>query len=77
MVDRGLIDAEWEQEFPDNAVPFTSLTVILVRKDNPKNIQDWEDLTKDGVQIVIANPKITGNGRYTFLALYGAALKKQ
>lgn len=76
LVDKGLIDAEWEQEFPDNAVPFTSLTVILVRKDNPKNIQDWEDLTKDGVQIVIANPKITGNGRYSFLALYGAALKE-
>ena len=76
LVDRGLIDAEWEQEFPDNSVPFTSLTVILVRKDNPKNIQDWEDLTKEGVQIVIANPKITGNGRYSFLALYGAALKE-
>ncbi len=76
LVDKGLIDGEWEQEFPDNAVPFTSLTVILVRKDNPKNIQDWEDLTQDGVQIVIANPKITGNGRYTFLALYGAALKE-
>ncbi|NLJ50900.1 MAG: sulfate ABC transporter substrate-binding protein [Alcaligenaceae bacterium] len=76
LVDKGLIDADWEQEFPDNSVPFTSLTVILVRKDNPKNIQDWEDLTKEGVEIVIANPKITGNGRYAFLALYGAALKQ-
>lgn len=76
LVDKGLIDTDWEQEFPDNSVPFTSLTVILVRKDNPKNIQDWADLTKDGVQIVIANPKITGNGRYSFLALYGAGLKE-
>lgn len=75
LVDKGLIKAGWEQEFPDNSVPFTSLTVILVRKGNPKNIQDWDDLTKDGVEIVIANPKITGNGRYSFLAFYGAALK--
>ena len=76
LVDKGLIEADWEQEFPDNAVPFTSLTVILVRKGNPKNIQDWSDLTKDGVETVIANPKITGNGRYAFLAFYGAALKE-
>lgn len=76
LVEKGLIDADWEQEFPDNAVPFTSLTVILVRKDNPKNIKDWEDLSKEGVEIIIANPKITGNGRYAFLALYGAALKE-
>ncbi len=76
LVDKGLIKADWEQEFPDNAVPFTSLTVILVRKGNPKQIQDWDDLTKDGVDIVIANPKITGNGRYAFLAFYGAALKE-
>lgn len=75
LVDRGLIDADWEQEFPDNAVPFTSLTVILVRKGNPKNIQDWEDLGKDGVQVVMANPKVTGNGRYAFLAFYGATLE--
>ncbi|MDO5666895.1 MAG: sulfate ABC transporter substrate-binding protein [Alcaligenaceae bacterium] len=76
LVDKGLIEAGWEQEFPDNSVPFTSLTVILVRKGNPKNIQDWADLTKDDVELVIANPKITGNGRYAFLALYGAALKE-
>lgn len=72
---KGLIDAGWDKEFPNHAVPFTSVTVILVRKGNPKGIQDWEDLTKEGVQVVIANPKTTGNGRYTFLAAYGAALK--
>ncbi len=72
---KGLIEPGWDKEFPDHAVPFTSATVILVRKGNPKNIKDWEDLTKEGVQVVIANPKTTGNGRYTFLAAYGAALK--
>ncbi|NOL49150.1 sulfate ABC transporter substrate-binding protein [Pelistega europaea] len=73
---KGLIKAGWDKEFPDHAVPFTSTTVFLVRKGNPKHIKDWDDLTKEGVQVVIANPKTTGNGRYTFLAAYGAALKE-
>ena len=70
----GLVDSDWESQFPDNAVPFTSTIVFLVRKDNPKNIQDWKDLTKDGVEIVMANPKVTGNGRYAFLGAYGYGL---
>ena len=64
---KGLVESDWESKFPDNAVPFTSTIVFLVRKDNPKNIQDWEDLTQDGIEIVMANPKVTGNGRYAFL----------
>lgn len=73
---KGLIQAGWDKEFPDHAVPFTSATIFLVRKGNPKHIKDWADLTKEGVQVVIANPKTTGNGRYSFLAAYGAALKE-
>lgn len=71
---KGLVEADWEKQFPDNAVPFTSTIVFLVRKDNPKNINDWEDLTKAGTEIVIANPKVTGNGRYAFLGAYGYGL---
>ena len=71
---KGLVESDWESKFPDNAVPFTSTIVFLVRKDNPKNIKDWEDLTKDGVEIVMANPKVTGNGRYAFLGAYGYGL---
>ncbi len=71
---RELVEANWEEQFPDNAVPFTSTIVFLVRKDNPKNINDWEDLTRDGVEIVMANPKVTGNGRYAFLGAYGYGL---
>jgi sulfate transport system substrate-binding protein len=71
---KGLVESDWESQFPDNAVPFTSTIVFLVRKDNPKNIKDWEDLTKDGVEIVMANPKVTGNGRYAFLGAYGYGL---
>ncbi len=71
---KGLVATDWEKQFPDNAVPFTSTIVFLVRKDNPKNIKDWEDLTKPGVEIVMANPKVTGNGRYAFLGAYGYGL---
>jgi len=71
---RGLVEADWEEQFPDNAVPFTSTIVFLVREGNPKNIQDWEDLTQPGLEIVMANPKVTGNGRYAFLGAYGYGL---
>lgn len=71
---KGLVANDWEKQFPDNAVPFTSTIVLLVRKDNPKGISDWQDLTKPGVEIVMANPKVTGNGRYAFLGAYGYGL---
>ena len=75
LVKKGLVKAGWEQAFPDNAVPFTSTTVFLVRKGNPKNIKDWGDLAQENLQVVISNPKTTGNGRYSFLGAYGYALK--
>ena len=71
---KGLVAADWEGQFPDNAVPFTSTIVFLVRKDNPKNIKDWQDLAQSGLEIVMANPKVTGNGRYAFLGAYGYGL---
>ena len=74
LVKKGLVAQDWRQQFPNDAVPYTSTIVFLVRKDNPKAIKDWSDLTKDGVQIVLANPKTTGNGRYAFLGAYGYGL---
>ena len=71
---KGLVESDWQSKFPDNAVPFTSTIVFLVRKGNPKGINDWQDLTKEGVEIVLANPKVTGNGRYAFLGAYGYGL---
>ena len=63
LVKKGLVKADWQKAFPNNAVPFTSTTVFLVRKGNPKQIKDWNDLIQDNLKIVIANPKVTGNGR--------------
>ncbi|MDO4433683.1 MAG: sulfate ABC transporter substrate-binding protein [Alysiella sp.] len=73
---KGLVSKDWQQKLPNHAVPFTSTTVFLVRKGNPKNIKNWADLTQPDVKLVIANPKTSGNGRYTFLAAYGYALKE-
>lgn len=75
--DKGdLVAADWESRFPDNASPFHSLPVFLVRKGNPKNIHDWSDLVKPGVQVIFPNPKTSGNGRYTYLAATAYALDK-
>src|SRR4051812_12407212 len=63
LASRGkLIPEDWAKRLPNNAAPTTSVTVILVRKGNPKAIHDWADLAKQGTSVVIPNPKITGNG---------------
>lgn len=77
LVERGgLVNAEWRKKFPNGAAPFTTVQVFLVKKGNPKNIKDWDDLVKPGVQVVIPNPKLTGNGRYSYLAGWGSVIKK-
>jgi sulfate transport system substrate-binding protein len=76
LVERGgLVPANWRTRLPDNSVPYTTTMVFLVRQGNPKNIKDWNDLARPGVQVVIANPKTSGNGRYAYLAAWG--YKKQ
>ncbi len=69
-----LVPADWARRLPNNASPTTSISVILVRKGNPKNIRDWADLGKPGLGVIIPNPKTSGNGRYTYLAAWGAAV---
>ena len=70
-----LVPADWQSRLPNHSAPTTSTTVFLVRKGNPKNVRDWSDLTKPGVGIIVPNPKTSGNGRYSYLAAYGYALK--
>jgi sulfate transport system substrate-binding protein len=69
----GLINSGWQAELPDNSSPYTSTIVFLVRKGNPKAIKDWNDLIKDGVQVVTPNPKTSGGARWNFLAAWGYA----
>jgi hypothetical protein len=75
IADHGLLAKDWQTRLPDNASPYTSTIVFLVRKGNPKNIRDWGDLIKDGVQVVTPNPKTSGGARWNFLAAWGYALK--
>lgn len=72
----GLVGNNWQQRLPNNASPFYSLPVFLVRHGNPKRIKDWADLVKPGVQVVFPNPKTSGNGRYSYLAAYAYALDR-
>ena len=76
LADHGLLAKNWQQRLPDNASPYTSTIVFLVRKGNPKHIKDWPDLIKPGVQVVTPNPKTSGGARWNFLAAWGYALKQ-
>jgi sulfate transport system substrate-binding protein len=68
LAKRGLLAADWQTRLPDNAAPYTSTIVFLVRKGNPKQIHDWPDLLKPGVQVITPNPKTSGGARWNFLA---------
>jgi sulfate transport system substrate-binding protein len=70
----GLVQANWQTRLPYASSPYYSLPVFLVRKGNPKQIVNWNDLVKPGVQVVFPNPKTSGNGRYTYLGAYAYAL---
>lgn len=76
IADSGLIAADWNKRFPNGATPYTSTSVFLVRKGNPKNIRDWDDLVKPGTTVIVPNPKTSGNGRYTYLAAWGQVISK-
>ncbi len=74
--DRGLIAPGWAQKLPNNASPFTSTIVFLVRNGNPKSIKDWDDLVKPGIKVVTPNPKTSGGARWNYLAAWAYAAKK-
>ena len=72
----GLIDSGWLDEFDLSSSPYTSTIVFLVRKGNPKQLKDWDDLTKDGVEIINPDPKSSGGACWNFLAAWKYALDK-
>ena len=72
----GLIKAGWIDNFDNDSSPYTSTIVFLVKKGNPKNIQDWDDLTKEGVGVVTPNPKTSGGARWNYMAAWAYADKK-
>ncbi len=70
IADAGLLPKNWAQAFPDDSSPSWSAIVFIVRKGNPKGIRDWNDLVRPGVQVILPNPKTSGNGRYSYLAAW-------
>ncbi|WP_349742414.1 sulfate ABC transporter substrate-binding protein [Roseateles cavernae] len=76
LADKDVIRKDWRQAFPKGAAPYSSVTVFLVRKGNPKGIKDWADLTRPGTGVIVPNPKTSGNGRYTYLAAWGSVVAR-
>lgn len=72
----GLIPAGWQERLPNNSAPYTSTIVFLVRKGNPENIRDWNDLVRDGVEVITPNPKTSGAARWSYLAAWAYALRQ-
>jgi sulfate transport system substrate-binding protein len=70
-----LIPRDWAERLPNHSVPYHSTILFLVRKGNPKGIKDWDDLVRKDVSVIIPNPKTSGNGRYSYIAAWGYALK--
>lgn len=74
--EKPLIPKDWQSRLPHNSSPYTSTIVFLVRKGNPKNIKDWDDLTREDVSVITPNPKTGGGARWNFLAAWAYAKKK-
>lgn len=72
----GKLAPDWQKRLPHNSSPYTSTIVFLVRKDNPKHIRDWDDLVKEGVQVITPNPKTSGGARWNYLAAWAYADKR-
>src|SRR5258705_2050522 len=71
-----LLPTDWQRRLPDNSTPYTSTIVFLVRKGNPKQVKDWDDLVKPGIKVITPNPKTSGGARWNYLAACGYALKR-
>jgi sulfate transport system substrate-binding protein len=69
----GKIDENWRQRLPNNSAPYTSTMIFLVRKGNPKQIADWDDLSRDGMEVITPNPKTSGAARWNYLAAWAWA----
>ena len=72
----GLVPANWQTRLPSNSAPYTSTIVFLVRKGNPKNIHDWNDLARPGISVITPSPKTSGGARWNYLAAWAWALKQ-
>jgi sulfate/thiosulfate-binding protein len=71
-----LLPADWQSRLPQNSAPYTTTIVLLVRRGNPKNIKDWDDVVRPDVSVIAPNPKTSGGGRWAYLAAWGYAERR-
>ncbi len=76
LAEKKLVATDWQKRLPNNAAPYTSTIVFLVRKGNPKQIKDWNDLAKPGIGVITPNPKTSGGARWNYLAAWAYALQQ-
>jgi sulfate transport system substrate-binding protein len=76
LAEKKLIPDNWQKRLPQNASPYTSTIVFLVRQGNPKGIRDWDDLVKPDIGIITPNPKTSGGARWNYLAAWAFALRQ-
>jgi sulfate transport system substrate-binding protein len=75
IAERDLLSKDWQSKRPNASSPYTSTIVFLVRKGNPKQIKDWQDLARSGIKVITPNPKTSGGARWNYLAAWGYALR--
>lgn len=75
LVEKGFVRADWQKRLPNQAVPATTVMVLITRPGNPKNIRTWSDLTRPDVEVLLINPKTAGNARWGIMAGFGAMQK--
>ncbi|MDO4904458.1 MAG: thiosulfate ABC transporter substrate-binding protein CysP [Lautropia sp.] len=73
---RKLVAQDWQKQFPNNSSPYYSTIAFMVRKGNPKNIRNWDDLARPDVKLLFPNPKTSGNARYSYLGAWIFANEK-
>jgi sulfate/thiosulfate-binding protein len=76
LTEKEIISLDWRKKFLNNSSPYSSIIVFLVKKGNPKNIYDWDDLIKDNIEVITPNPKISGGAIWNYLAAYAYTGKK-
>jgi sulfate transport system substrate-binding protein len=72
----GIVDVSWRNDFPNESSPYYSAVVFLVRKGNPKQIKDWEDLLQKDIIIGVSNPKTCGGGRWVYIGALGFSMEE-
>jgi sulfate transport system substrate-binding protein len=75
VAEKGLVNRDWRNLYPNHSAPYGSTIVFLVRKDNPKNIQDWEDLIRPSCEVIMPHPNTSGGARWNYVAAWAYGLK--